>query len=60
MNNPSPVHYDSVDPRILQHMIDSNAEFLMEVTNKTKADVKVSVNALFCMYVLINMFREEH
>jgi UTP--glucose-1-phosphate uridylyltransferase len=30
-----------VDQRILQHMIDSDAEFLMEVTDKTKADVKV-------------------
>lgn len=32
----------SVDERILQHMIDTQAEFLMEVTDKTKADVKVS------------------
>lgn len=32
---------DSVDERILQHMIDSQAEFLMEVTDKTKADIKV-------------------
>ncbi|KAJ6594036.1 UTP-glucose-1-phosphate uridylyltransferase [Mycena capillaripes] len=29
-----------VDERILQHMIDTQAEFLMEVTDKTKADVK--------------------
>ena len=29
-----------VDLPILQHMIDSQAEFLMEVTDKTKADVK--------------------
>lgn len=29
-----------VDERILQHMIDSQAEFIMEVTDKTKADVK--------------------
>merc|ERR1712093_365311 len=29
-----------VDMNILQHMIDSQAEFLMEVTDKTKADVK--------------------
>ncbi|KIY49073.1 UTP-glucose-1-phosphate uridylyltransferase [Fistulina hepatica ATCC 64428] len=29
-----------VDQRILQHMIDSQAEFIMEVTDKTKADVK--------------------
>merc|ERR1712225_60832 len=28
-----------VDMNILQHMIDSQAEFLMEVTDKTKADV---------------------
>jgi hypothetical protein len=31
----------SVDESILQHMIDSQAEFLMEVTDKTKADIKV-------------------
>lgn len=31
----------SVDERILKHMIDTEAEFLMEVTDKTKADVKV-------------------
>jgi hypothetical protein len=31
---------DSVDEGILQHMIDSQAEFLMEVTDKTKADIK--------------------
>ena len=35
----SPMHY-SVDENILQHMIESNAEFLMEVTDKTKADIK--------------------
>ncbi|KII92952.1 hypothetical protein PLICRDRAFT_172976 [Plicaturopsis crispa FD-325 SS-3] len=29
-----------VDQNILQHMIDTQAEFLMEVTDKTKADVK--------------------
>jgi len=29
-----------VDEKILQHMIESNAEFLMEVTDKTKADIK--------------------
>ena len=30
----------SVDEKILQHMIESDAEFIMEVTDKTKADVK--------------------
>ncbi|KAI6026141.1 UTP-glucose-1-phosphate uridylyltransferase [Pisolithus microcarpus] len=30
----------SVDEKILQHMIDSQSEFLMEVTDKTKADIK--------------------
>jgi UTP--glucose-1-phosphate uridylyltransferase len=30
----------TVDTSILQHFIESNAEFLMEVTEKTKADVK--------------------
>jgi UTP--glucose-1-phosphate uridylyltransferase len=29
-----------VDDKILQHMIDSQAEFIMEVTDKTKADIK--------------------
>ncbi|GLI81186.1 UTP-glucose-1-phosphate uridylyltransferase [Penicillium ochrochloron] len=29
-----------VDLRILQHMVDSNAEYIMELTDKTKADVK--------------------
>ncbi|KAK2463174.1 hypothetical protein APHAL10511_004829 [Amanita phalloides] len=29
-----------VDENILQHMIDRDAEFIMEVTDKTKADVK--------------------
>lgn len=43
--NGSMAHFGwcSVDQNILQHMIDSEAEFLMEVTNKTKADVKVSL-----------------
>ena len=30
-----------MDENILQHMVDTGAEFLMEVTDKTKADVKV-------------------
>ncbi|KAJ1908785.1 UTP-glucose-1-phosphate uridylyltransferase [Tieghemiomyces parasiticus] len=30
----------TVDPTILAHMASSGAEFLMEVTNKTKADIK--------------------
>ncbi|KAK2683143.1 Nucleotide-diphospho-sugar transferase [Fusarium oxysporum f. sp. vasinfectum] len=29
-----------VDLRILQHMMETNAEYIMELTNKTKADVK--------------------
>jgi UTP--glucose-1-phosphate uridylyltransferase len=29
-----------VDLRILQHMVDTKAEYIMELTNKTKADVK--------------------
>ena len=32
----------SVDEKILQHMIDSQSEFIMEVTDKTKADIKVT------------------
>ena len=35
----SPMDF-SVDEKILLHMIESNAEFLMEVTDKTKADIK--------------------
>ena len=30
-----------MDQAILEHMIQSEAEFIMEVTDKTKADVKV-------------------
>jgi UDP-N-acetylglucosamine pyrophosphorylase len=33
----------SVDERILKHMVDTEAEFIMEVTDKTKADVKVGI-----------------
>lgn len=32
-----------VDQKILQHMVNTSTDFLMEVTNKTKADVKVSL-----------------
>ena len=35
----------SVEQNILQHMIESEAEFLMDVTDKTKADVKVCIYA---------------
>lgn len=30
----------SVDENILQHMVDTQSEFIMEVTDKTKADIK--------------------
>lgn len=30
----------TVDPSILAHMVESGAEFIMEVTDKTKADIK--------------------
>lgn len=30
----------SVDESILQHMINTQSEFIMEVTDKTKADIK--------------------
>ena len=30
----------TVDPDIFQHFVDSGAEFIMEVTDKTKADIK--------------------
>jgi len=35
-----------VDEKILQHMIDTQSEFIMEVTDKTKADVKVCVGLI--------------
>lgn len=35
--------FHSVDQSILKHMIDTQAEFIMEVTDKTKADVKVTI-----------------
>lgn len=35
-----------VDDKILQHMIESQAEFIMEVTDKTKADIKVTLDLL--------------
>lgn len=34
----------SVDQGILQHMIDTQAEFIMEVTDKTKSDIKVGLS----------------
>ena len=37
--------FHSVDQSILKHMIDTQAEFIMEVTDKTKADVKVTICA---------------
>lgn len=40
-------HMISVDHKILQHMVDSGAEFIMEVTDKTKADVKVCSYAIY-------------
>jgi UDP-N-acetylglucosamine pyrophosphorylase len=53
--------YNSVDQKILQHMIDSQSEFLMEVTDKTKADVKVQlVFHLFGDIIISINCREEH
>lgn len=37
----------SVDESILQNMIDTQAEFIMEVTDKTKADIKVCLQRSF-------------
>src|ERR1700753_2319960 len=34
------ITFNSVDEKILQYMIESGSEFIMEVTDKTKADVK--------------------
>jgi UDP-N-acetylglucosamine pyrophosphorylase len=42
----------SVDQRILQHMIDTKAEFLMEVTDKTKADIKAGLTAYFIVMAI--------
>jgi UDP-N-acetylglucosamine pyrophosphorylase len=44
----------SVDQQILQHMIDSQAEFIMEVTDKTKADVKVNCHSLWATLDRLN------
>ncbi|KAJ7780525.1 UTP-glucose-1-phosphate uridylyltransferase [Mycena maculata] len=43
-----------VDESILQHMIDTQAEFLMEVTDKTKADIKASARHFACGGTLID------
>lgn len=43
-----------VDQKILQHMIDTNAEFIMEVTDKTKADVKVWERSPTVVYWLMH------
>jgi UTP--glucose-1-phosphate uridylyltransferase len=48
----------SVDERILQHMIDTQAEFLMEVTDKTKADIKVRIDSLFIRKLIDSILRE--
>ena len=47
----------SVDMNILQHMVDSQAEFLMEVTDKTKADVKVGICAVSVRYLIATNLR---
>ena len=50
-----------VDQRILKHMVDSGAEFLMEVTDKTKADVKVAFRLFFLHELLVHdLSRVEH
>jgi UDP-N-acetylglucosamine pyrophosphorylase len=52
---------NSVDQNILQHMIDSQSEFLMEVTDKTKADVKVRlICSFFDNNPILIIDREEH
>lgn len=38
-----PLQLRSVDTAILQHFIESDLEFLMEVTNKTKGDLNASI-----------------
>lgn len=45
----------SVDTNILQHMVDTQAEFLMEVTDKTKADVKVHIRTAYSVYINANV-----
>lgn len=46
ISNPSNVV--RVDQKILQYMVESSTDFLMEVTNKTKADVKVRLLHILC------------
>ena len=36
-----------MDQRILQYMAESDSEFVMEVTNKTKLDIKVRLLLFF-------------
>ena len=36
----------SVDEKILAHMVESKADFIMEVTDKTRADIQVRCGAL--------------
>lgn len=36
-----------MDQRILQYMAESDSEFVMEVTNKTKLDIKVCLLLFF-------------
>jgi len=45
------VFWNSVDQSIFQHMIDTQAEFLMEVTDKLKSDVKVSYFIQFLFHL---------
>ena len=37
-----------VDQKILQYMMNTGTDFVMEVTNKTKGDVKVSSARVVC------------
>ena len=40
----------SVDERILGHMIETKADFIMEVTDKTRADIQVCRGARHHVY----------
>ncbi|KAG6880188.1 hypothetical protein C0992_003852 [Termitomyces sp. T32_za158] len=51
LSSDSPVHIFSVDSRILQHVVDSKADFIMEVTGKTNGDIEACVKTIsFMLY----------
>ena len=45
----------SVDEKILEHMVESQSEFIMEVTDKTKADIKVRTTSCSTLSSVLNV-----